>query len=502
MGFVNLLSIYKLVGLGAVSYVVWNVLKFIILYYHHCVVSRKVTPYGPVRMIWGNMDSKITPSIVYMGIRDVVKEKKAKVISFWRMFFEPIYFTTHPDTAKLLMKSSYPKLTKFGQGYGIITPWIGFGLLTSEGRKWERNRRLLTPAFHFDVLRPYVKIYNENSSKFINKLRMSTISNASVEIFEPAGLVTLDTMLRCAFSYNGDVQKHGAAHPYAYAVKRLAHAAMWRAMRPWYNSYWLFKLTKLGKEFAKHVEYVHQFAEEIISKRKVDIANSKVPQKRYLDFLDILLTAKDENGQGLTDLEIRDEVDTFLFEGHDTTSSGISWSIYCLGKYPEEQEKAFREIQGILKDKDEFEWADLQNMPVLTAFIKEVMRLYPPVPGVSRVLTEDVTIDGVRFKKGMYVVINVRHIHRNPHVWPESDTFIPDRFIGTDKTRDVYSFVPFSAGPRNCIGQHFAMDEMKVVLGSVIHNFRVLPAADHDPIPTPELTLRSKNGIKVVLQSR
>ncbi|XP_035682671.1 cytochrome P450 4F2-like [Branchiostoma floridae] len=222
---------------------------------------------------------------------------------------------------------------------------------------------------------------------------------------------------------------------------------------------------------------------------------------RYLDFLDILLTARDPDREGLTDDEIRAEVDTFLFEGHDTTASGISWSLYCLAKHPGHQDRVREEVDIVLtgKDDEELTWQDVSKLKYLAMCVKEAMRLYPPVPIVSRRTTRDFDLMGHRLPAGATLNINTWCLHHNRAVWGEDFMeYKPDMFSSENmKKMDAYAFIPFSAGPRNCIGQNFALNEEKVVIARILHRYKVELVPDHHVAPVLELVTRAVNGIKV-----
>ncbi|OWK11750.1 hypothetical protein Celaphus_00003044 [Cervus elaphus hippelaphus] len=214
--------------------------------------------------------------------------------------------------------------------------------------------------------------------------------------------------------------------------------------------------------------------------------------------LGILLSLQDEDGKGLSDEDIRAEADTFMFEGHDTTASGLSWILYNLAKHPEYQERCRQEVQELLKDGEpkNIEWDDLAQLPFLTMCIKESLRLHPPVTVISRRCTQDTVLpDGRVIPKGVICLISIFGTHHNPTVWPDPEVFDPFRFDPENiKGRSPVAFVPFSAGPRNCIGQTFAMTEMKVVLALTLLRFRVLPDKE-EPRRKPELILRAEGGL-------
>uniref|UniRef100_A0A8D0H3M3 Cytochrome P450 family 4 subfamily B member 37 n=1 Tax=Sphenodon punctatus TaxID=8508 RepID=A0A8D0H3M3_SPHPU len=314
------------------------------------------------------------------------------------------------------------------------------GLLILNGPKWHQHRRLLTPGFHYDILKSYVTLMAESVRVMLDKWEKLIPEKKSVELFEHVSLMTLDSIMKCAFSYQSNYK--------------------------------------------------------VIRERKESLMDER------LDFLDILLCARDEHGNGLSDEDLRAEVDTFMFAGHDTTASGISWILYCLAQYPEHQQKCREEINDLLADRDTIEWDDLGKMPYSTMFIKECLRLYPPVLLVGRELSAPVTFaDGRSLPKGFLTSLSIYGLHRNPEVWPNPEVFDPLRFSPENTSnRHPYAFLPFAAGPRNCIGQHFAMNEMKISLALTLSRFELSPDPEKPPVPIHLIVLRSKNGIHVYLR--
>ncbi|XP_035691044.1 cytochrome P450 4F2-like [Branchiostoma floridae] len=422
-----------------------------------------------------------------------------KCFQQWVGPFRGVLVVVHPELAKDVLKTIEPK----SRVYEYLRPWLGDGLLLSKGEKWRRNRRLLTPAFHFEILRPYITVYNQATDVFMEKMSSFAMKNEAVEITEHLSLLTLDIILQCAFSHNIDCQRIGAKHPYVAAVHAMSQLVVLRAMHPWMHVWPMYRLTPQGRKFVEMYNLVHQEANSIIKARR-EVLNSEIREKmgrgsRYLDFLDILLTARDPDGEGLTDEEIRAEVDTFLFEGHDTTATGISWSLYCLAKHPEHQDRVREEVDAVMADKDELVWEDICKLKYLAMCLKEAMRLYPPVPIVSRRITRDFDFQGHRLPAGTNVDLNVWCMHRNPAVWGKDVMdYKPFRFSPENMTKmDPYAFIPFSAGPRNCIGQNFALNEEKVVISRILHRFKVELVPDHPVVPSLQIVSRAANGIKV-----
>ncbi|KAF5277794.1 hypothetical protein FQR65_LT03774 [Abscondita terminalis] len=256
---------------------------------------------------------------------------------------------------------------------------------------------------------------------------------------------------------------------------------------------------------------LHGLSNTVIKKRREELltqqpsVNSNDNElKKRVAFLDLLLTST-VDGQPLSDEAIREEVDTFMFEGHDTTTSGISFALYLLSKHQEIQDRVFGEITEIFGNKDtlQLSYENLQKMKYLDQVVKEVLRMYPSVPLISRLVTEDVVYDGQVIPKGVILILFPYQLHNNPTLFPNPDVFDPERFNPENsKTTNVYSYVPFSAGPRNCIGQKFAMLELKGTITKILHNFKLLPVVEHKIQLYTTAVLMSQNGLPIRLEKR
>ncbi|XP_052072903.1 cytochrome P450 4B1-like [Mytilus californianus] len=498
-----LMSIVIGIGVLILAVIIINLIKF--LQWHGNMVKTLSHFPGPkTHWLFGNaLQIETFDGFFKKMCKEYVEEKRCKAFVYWLFVIRPLLTLTHPDTIKVVMKSTAPK-SRQGAGISFMLPWIGESLLVSDGPKWERNRRLLTPAFHFSILNGYFKIYNDVTDTLLEKFAEGSKNAKYVEVFQYSGLATLDILLQCSLSYKGNIQDVGESHPYVKAVKRMIELTLHRCLNINLYPEFLFKLSPSGKEFFKLCDFVHEFSEDIISKRKEDLKeNADTEKRRQLDFLDILLTARDESGKGLTDEEIRTEVDTFMFAGHDTTSSVLSWSIYSLGKHKDIQDKVYEEVKRVVGDKQYVDCEDISKMKYLSCFLKEVMRHHTPVPVISRMLDEPCVIEGVEIPKGSFIDMAIHHAHHHPDVWEDPWEFKPERFVG-DKHHDMdpYSFTPFSAGPRNCIGQAFAQNEEKVLIARLVNRFEISVDPDHEVEHFTEVVMRAKNGIMACFKER
>uniref|UniRef100_H0Y0L5 Cytochrome P450 family 4 subfamily F member 117 n=1 Tax=Otolemur garnettii TaxID=30611 RepID=H0Y0L5_OTOGA len=388
--------------------------------------------------------------------------------------------------------------------YSFLKPWLGDGLLLSAGDKWSRHRRMLTPAFHFNILKPYMKIFNESANIMHAKWqRLVSEGSTHLDMFEHISLMTLDSLQKCVFSFDSNCQEKPSE--YIAAILELSTLVAERHLQILLHLDFLYYLTSEGRRFRKACRLVHDFTDAVIQERRCTLSSQGIDdflkakaKTKTLDFIDVLLLSKDEDGKGLSDEDIRAEADTFMFEGHDTTASGLSWVLYHLARHPEYQERCRQEVQELLRDRKpkEIEWDDLAQLPFLTMCIKESLRLHPPVPLVSRCCTQDIELpDGRVIPKGVICLISIFGTHHNPAVWPDPEVYNPSRFNPENiKERSPLAFIPFSAGPRNCIGQTFAMTEMKVVLALTLLRFCIL--CDHtEQRRKPELVLRAEGGL-------
>ncbi|XP_040612878.1 cytochrome P450 4A14 isoform X2 [Mesocricetus auratus] len=502
MGF-SLLSLTR--NLGGVSgffQVVFVVCLFLVLFKavqfylrrQWLLKTLQTFPSTPSHWLWGHQLKDLEQILTWV-------EKFPSACLQWLSGSNVRVLLYDPDYVKLILGRSDPKASSI---YQLVAPWIGYGLLLLNGKKWFQHRRMLTPAFHYDILKPYVRIMADSVNTMLNRWEKLDGQKCSLEIFHHISSMTLDTVMKCAFSHQGNAQLDENSRSYTKAVEDLNSLVFFRMRSVFYANNTVYKMSSDGRLFHRACQLAHEHTDGVIKMRKAQLQNEgeleKVRKKRRLDFLDILLFAKMEDGNSLSDEDLRAEVDTFMFEGHDTTASGISWIFYALATHPEHQQRCREEVQSILGDGTSITWDHLDQMPYTTMCIKEALRLYPPVPSVSRELNTPVTFpDGRSLPKGIIVAISIYGLHHNPSLWPNPKVFDPSRFA-PDSSRHSHAFLPFSGGARNCIGKQFAMNELKVAVALTLLRFELLPDPTRVPVPIQRLVLKSKNGIYLRLK--
>ncbi|CEF71381.1 Cytochrome P450 4V2 [Strongyloides ratti] len=439
-------------------------------------------------------------------------QQNTKIACFWLGPY-PLISPLHPETAEKILSST--EILRKGPEYSIFTQWLKTGLLTSWGNKWKSRRRLLTPTFHFNILKEFMNVFNNESKILIKELSKSYKKDIEFDVFPYMKRCALDIICDTSMGRKVNAQiNHN--HPYVLAVQNLNVLSFKYLRMPWLWIKPIWYLSGMGYLYNDSLKLVTDFSKQIINEKinetleKKDLENNINENldefdndKKKKAFLDLLIEKAEEGNLSYED--ICEEVDTFMFEGHDTTSASLSWTIWCLAHYPEYQEKLHKEIDEIFNNTNrDITFNDLSQLKYLEMCIKESLRIFPSVPLFSRIVENNFTLDKYIIPKGSTIVISPLLIHRNPNVFKNSTIYNPDNFLPENiNQKNSYSFIPFSAGPRNCIGQKFALYEEKVVLAWFFRNFTVTSNKSFDfTLPCPEIILKPSKGIPVCLKKR
>ncbi|XP_046451576.1 cytochrome P450 4c3-like isoform X1 [Daphnia pulex] len=424
----------------------------------------------------------------------------------------PFFILFTAESFEVILSSR--KLIDKSRDYNYLKPWLNTGLLTSTGRKWFERRKMLTPTFHFKILEDFVQVFNEQSQNLIQQLHDAIKLKNEIDVYPFITRCTLDIICDTAMGCNVDAQAKSDSE-YVKAVYTMSEIVAARQSRPWIQPNILFQMSEYSSKQRKVLCVLHSFTDDVIRRSKMERMeqntnkittqyqddDSFVAKKKRLALLDLLLDAS-KNGEVLSDLDIREEVDTFMFEGHDTTTAAINWSLLLIGSYPQVQERLNEELDRVFGGSDRpATMADLSELKYLECCIKEALRLYPSVPIIGRKLNEDTVIHGYTLPANTTVGLMTYILHRDPKNFPDPELYQPERFFETNsRGRHPYAYVPFSAGPRNCIGQKFALMEEKVILSSIFRNFHIKALDKREElILLIELILRPRNGIRLLL---
>ncbi|CAF1518303.1 unnamed protein product [Adineta steineri] len=409
-----------------------------------------------------------------------IKEKG--IFCLWYSL-SPVLYICSANGLETFINNSKQLIKSFD--YIFLQPWLKTGLVTSNNDKWRTRRRLITPSFHnTELLHGYMHIFNEQS--FILADRFNKYSEQSYkthDLYPCISACTLDIIAEAATGTHLKAQLDGEHNDFVQATVRIGDIINKRLRSPWLWPSCIFNRLPIGREHTKLLNILHSFSRKIIEERLVTfnakqmINNDDDDDKKCthrLVFLDCLLTQMQEKKLSFDD--IHEEVDTFMFAGHDTTAAAINFFCYLMGCYPDIQSKVHTEMDMIFENDRNRPCTieDIEQMTYLDCVIKECMRILPPVPFISREAQTDFIYRNQIVRKGTTVSIFIYGIHHDESVFPNPKTFDPERFLDNSFNQNQhshYAFIPFSAGSRNCIGQRFAGLEERVVLSTLFRQF-------------------------------
>jgi cytochrome P450 len=387
-----------------------------------------------------------------------------------------IYIVTDAELAHDVLTTQADAFIKSAELH-FLDPLFGDGLLTADGVDWKRHRKLLAPAFAPKRLAAYGTTMVDETKRQLASWQDGATVDVARELME----LTLTIAGRTLF--HADVRSDAPA--VARGVDLAMHAVVDNLRSPIRLGYqWpLPRNLKMRRAVTLLDDVVYRV-----------IAEGRAHGGDRGDVLSLLLLARDEDGRGLTDREVRDEVMTLLLAGHETTANALAWTWHELGRNADVLAKLQVEIAREVGARD-VTTDDLPRMPWSLAVIEEAMRLHPPAYMTGRQTTRDIELGRYSLPTGSMVAINIRGIHRRPEYFPQPDVFRPERMLPeAKKSRPRHHYLPFGAGPRVCIGSHFALLEAQLLLITMAQRARIEPLAA-EVEPEPLVTLRPRGGI-------
>ena len=341
--------------------------------------------------------------------------------------------------------------------YKFIMPWLGEGLLTAKNARWHKHRKIITPTFHFKILEGFCDVFADKVEIMIKRFekRLEEHKGEPIDIYPYITKMALDTICETAMRTNIEAQKD-EENSYVKAVYDFAVISTQRTLKPWYTNDFIFNLSALKRKSDELVSVLHGFTEKVIRERKEAMNKSvdenegmenEFGQKKKAAFLDLLLESNKKDNS-MTDEDIRMEVDTFMFAGHDTTTANICWTLWLIALDEKVQKNVAEELNSIFQGSDrKATYNDLVEMKYLGRCIKESLRLYPSAPFIGRILSEDVEFDQYKLTKGTTVGVHIYNLHRDERFFSDPEKFDPDRFLPENKKNwHPYAYIPFSAG--------------------------------------------------------
>ena len=363
----------------------------------------------------------------------------------------------------------------------------GEGLLSASGDAWKRTRRTLSPLFTPRRVGAFAQIMKLKSDARVEAW-MKRRPGAIVEVDREMVRLTLDILSSTLFSDALDEDRPGFERE---MMKLLDAIGSIDPLDVLNAPDWLPRLNR--RNAAASRVWFAQASERLIARRIDEM--TRAPDRTPDDLLTALLRASDpETGIGLTSEEVAANLFTFIAAGHETTARALGWTLHLLSHAPEWQERLRDEARNA--PDDPAEWLDA--MPATRAVFEESMRLFPPVPHMSRMALDDDMLGEMRVPAKSIIIVAPWLLHRHKTLWRQPGAFMPERFMPGEREKiDRFAYLPFGAGPRVCIGATFAMQEAIVALGSIMKHVRLTPVRGVEPRPVLRITLKPDDRIPV-----
>jgi len=417
-------------------------------------------------------------------------QKEFGDLATFKMGSTTVILATHPDDVQWILQKNAKNYLK-ATNLGII---LGKGILTSEHELWRKQRKLIQPLFHQHHIFSLIPLMNQKIQETLDGLEKKIAHEPSVMIS--------NTMMRLAYEVVGEA---------LFGSNLTAHFDRLHRSMDYLNLFITKKLYQmvpvpLGFPLPSHLKFkrmkedLDQLFYQLIEEKRSEIASGVVKK----DLVTLLIQAKDEEStEGMDREQIRDEAVTLLLAGHETTGHTLTWILYFLSRYPEVQAKMRAEVDAILGKRlptpDE-----LFELPYLSQVIDETLRIFPPVWAFTRKSVEADEIRGKAIPPGSILFLCPYLTQRHADFWKSPAEFNPDHFEGGIPEKNKNAYFPFGMGPRQCIGKHFALMEVRMVLSQFLQRFEVVPDPQRsgDATPNPQVTMGIADGLSVVLKHR
>jgi cytochrome P450 len=362
------------------------------------------------------------------------------------------------------------------------------GLFVSEGDFHHRQRKLMAPMFQPRHIVNYV----DTMVQYTEQIAQMWPDGAVIDLNRQMIGLTMSIIGKVLFDVDmlSETDELGAviAVGFEHTVRKLSSPFMLPENWP----------TPYNRRIQQANRTLEDYIRRMIEERR------QHPTER-LDLLSILLQARDEDGQHMSDQQVVDECITLFGAGHETTAAALTWTWYLLCQHPQYYEKVRQETGQVLQGRKVTAASDLAQLPCCLQVFKEAMRLYPPASGILREALHDIDIGGYQVPKGTTVLLSPYTLHRKPEYFSEPEIFDPERFTPElEKLLPRYAYIPFGAGPRICIGNHFALMEGQLLIATLAQHvtFTLVPGQHIEPDPVHNLALRPAGKVEVVVQRR
>lgn len=396
-----------------------------------------------------------------------------------KMLWVEMFFVSEPAMIRELLIHHAQQLHRDPFVSRVFKRFMGSGVFVAEGETWQRQRRLMQPAFHAMRIRDYT----ETMAAYTRDMVSGWQPGQEVVIDQALAQLTLRIIARTM--YGVDLESETAViGQLMQEILTVAEAQLGMAAPP---PPWL--PTPGNRRQQRALRQVKTLLRAIIRRRRAEGIDRG-------DLLSMLLAVRDEEGRPMPEQQLLDECVTLFVAGHETTAAALTWTWYLLARHPHVLASLQAEVEAALAGAA-MTFEKLAEMPLLEAVVKETLRLYPPAFGFGRMVMEPFTAGGHHFPKRAVILFSTYATHRRPDLWDEPEAFRPERFLDKASAPDRYTYLPFGAGSRICLGNMFAMLEAQVILATMVQQVALSPAEDAPVVMDTVVTLRPRDPLRM-----
>jgi cytochrome P450 len=399
-----------------------------------------------------------------------------------------VIFVSNPQALKQILTNDTKDFAAPGKLNKLLAPLVGnHSVLFLDGESHQRERKLMMPPFHGDVIQSYGQIICEITQKVMNQWTSGTNFSALSAVRD----ISLRVIIEVVFGVRGERDRQ---------LRQLLLSLIHNSRSPLTSAAFFFPFLQrdLGLwspwgNFLHIRKQIDQFLYAEIDQRR------QQPVPEQIDILTSLILARDEANEPMTNQELRDELMTLLIAGHDISANAIAWSLYLVYKHPEVLDKLLQELNSLGESPDPM---TIFRLPYLSAVCNETLRMYPVnIVATPRMVQSPVELMGYDLHPGTVLLLCIYLTHHREDLYPEPKLFKPERFL--ERQFSPYEFLPFGGGVRRCLGVSLAQLEMKLVLATILSRYQ-LALSDHRPerIRTEGILLVPAGGVKMVMQGK
>jgi cytochrome P450 len=445
-------------------------------------------PDGPSGPLWLRRLRFINWILRPFEVMEARAQKYGDIFAIAKNASPSMVYLSNPAAIEQVLAAN-PEFFDTSSGNDVLLPLLGANsLILLDGMKHQRQRKLLMPPFHGDRLRTYGQAIWDMTTQVTSQWQ----AGQPITVRASTQEISMRVILSAVFGLDGGERYD--------RLRKLLTSLLETVSSP-LSSMVLF-FTSLQKDWGTWSPWGRflQMRQQIDNLLMAEIqARRQEAEPNRNDILSLLLAARDEAGQPMTDEELRDELLTLLFAGHETTASALAWAFYWIDRLPEVKEKLIEEIDSLGSDPDP---SAIAKLPYLNAVCCETLRIYPiAISPFPRILKVPMEIGGYQFEAGAIVVISIYLTHQREDIYPQPKQFKPERFL--ERQFSPYEYLPFGGSNRRCIGAAFALFEMKLVLANVLSNYELKLASNRPVKPTRRgLTVAPPTNMRMVVKQK